>query len=153
MRNAILGNDLKKNCACWKFCHLKFTVRCERAQAMILGEGNKNFLRQKPVHDLNKMSHSTYFGCTSITVSLDGVLPLIEMSFDAGKRKSSNRSLISFSPASWNSRHSLKMVTSECNSPVQFHSPKPFLSTPSQVKRVLINLKWPASKGNSFSVK
>ena len=32
------------------------------------------------------------------------------------------------------------------------HLPKPFLSTPSQVKRVLINFKCPASSGKLFSV-
>ena len=81
-------------------CHLKFAVSSERTPAVMLGQVWKNFPRQKTAHDLVKMSHSTYFGCTSITVSLDGVFPLIEMSFEAGKRKSSNRSLISFSPAS-----------------------------------------------------
>ena len=90
-------------------CHLKFAVHRERALAGMVGQGKKNFLRQKTAHDLVKISHSTHFGCTSIIISLDGVFPLVEMSFEAGKRKSCNRSLISFSPASRNSRHSKNM--------------------------------------------
>ena len=41
---------------------------------------------------------STYFGCTSMTVSLFGVLLVSKMSLEAGKRKSSKISFISFSP-------------------------------------------------------
>ena len=40
----------------------------------------------------------TYFGCTSMTVSLFGVLLVSKMSLEAGKRKSSKISFISFSP-------------------------------------------------------
>ena len=40
----------------------------------------------------------TYFGCTSMTVSLFGVPLVSKMSLEAGKRKSSKISFISFSP-------------------------------------------------------
>lgn len=104
---------------------------------------------------------STYLGWTSITVSLDGVLLVSKINFEAGKRKSSKRSFINFSPTGKKENCELLpnpiYICGNSSEDVVIcyehsHLPKPFLSTPSQVKRVLINFKCPASSGKLFSV-